>query len=100
MTTKRAYFCSPLLNKACDKTGCCISGGDCFLTTKVRYAAKAPVRAGMWVNGFCTFCGEEAITEWNETGGEYVYTKFCPHCGAVMEREVVEGRERIRMEWD
>ena len=96
MTTKRAYFCSPLLNKSCSKEGCCINGGDCFLTTKVRFAVKAPVRAGMWVNGFSTFCGEEAITEWNETGGEHVYTNFCPNCGAHMDREVLKAWKRIR----
>ena len=37
-----------------------------------------------WENGFCTRCGTEAITEWNETGGEHVYTNYCPYCGALM----------------
>lgn len=41
---------------------------------------------GKWENGFCSLCGEEAITEWNETGGEVIYTNFCPNCGAKMER--------------
>ena len=38
-----------------------------------------------WIDGFCSFCGEKAITKWTETGGELVYTNFCPNCGAKME---------------
>lgn len=50
-----------------------------------------PVRHGRWLI--------KAI-KWNETGGEYEYTKYCPYCGAVMEREVVEDGEVKRMEWE
>ncbi len=42
-------------------------------------------RNGWWSNGFCSVCGEEALTEWNDTGGEYAFTKFCPNCGAKMD---------------
>lgn len=42
-------------------------------------------RRGRWDNGFCSMCGEEALTEWNDTGGEYAFTKFCPNCGAKMD---------------
>ncbi len=42
-------------------------------------------RRGRWDNGFCSVCGEEALTEWNDTGGEYAFTTFCPNCGAKME---------------
>lgn len=42
---------------------------------------------GKWENGFCSVCGEEAITEWNETGGELIESNFCPHCGAKMDKE-------------
>lgn len=34
----------------------------------------------------CNNCGEEAITEWNETGGAWILTPFCPFCGTKMER--------------
>lgn len=37
-----------------------------------------------WIDGFCSFCGKEAITKWTETGGEVVYTNFCPNCGSDM----------------
>ena len=47
-------------------------------------------RHGRWNNGFCSVCGEEALTEWNDTGGEYAFTKFCPHCGAKMDLEKEE----------
>ena len=46
-------------------------------------------RHGKWDNGFCSMCGEEALTEWNDTGGEYAFTKFCPNCGAKM--DIVKG---------
>lgn len=41
-------------------------------------------RRGRWDNGFCSVCGAEALTEWNDTGGEYAFTTFCPNCGAQM----------------
>ena len=44
-----------------------------------------PVKRGRWDNWFCSVCGAEALTEWNDTGGEYAFTKFCPNCGAKME---------------
>lgn len=40
-----------------------------------------------WANGFCTNCGEEAITEWDEYGGEHCLSRHCPHCGAQMDKE-------------
>lgn len=44
-------------------------------------------KKGKWSKyGFCSVCGEECITEWNETGGKNVLTPFCPNCGAQMER--------------
>ena len=43
-----------------------------------------PVRHGRWKDGFCSECKAEAITEWNEHGGEYALTPWCPHCGAKM----------------
>lgn len=45
------------------------------------------VRHGRWDNGFCSVCGAEALTEWNDTGGEYAFTTFCPYCGAKMDGE-------------
>lgn len=50
-------------------------------------ALPAVERRGRWDNGFCSVCGEEALTEWNDTGGEYAFTKFCPNCGAKMDGE-------------
>ena len=45
---------------------------------------EEPERRGRWDNGFCSVCGAEALTEWNDTGGEYAFTTFCPNCGAQM----------------
>lgn len=44
-------------------------------------------RRGRWDNGFCSVCGAEALTEWNDTGGEYAFTTCCPNCGARMDEE-------------
>lgn len=46
-----------------------------------------PIVHGLWKNGFCSVCGEEAITEWNECGGKPVYSNYCPYCGATMDLE-------------
>jgi len=47
---------------------------------------KTERKTGKWnKDGFCTVCRKEAITEWNDCGGETAFTKFCPNCGARME---------------
>lgn len=48
-------------------------------------------RRGRWNNGFCSVCGTEALTEWNDTGGEYAFTTFCPNCGAKMNSSAAKG---------
>lgn len=48
-------------------------------------AEVEPVKRGKWEDVFCSVCGEEAITEWNDTGGEHIFSPYCPHCGAKME---------------
>ena len=34
------YVCDPNKNTNCEKTGCFINGGDCFLTTEKRYSIE------------------------------------------------------------
>lgn len=41
-------------------------------------------KKGKWIDGFCSECHQEAITEWNDRGGEYAFTRYCPNCGARM----------------
>lgn len=48
------------------------------------------VKKGKWEDVFCSVCGEEAITEWNDTGGEHIFSPYCPNCGAKMERSADE----------
>lgn len=83
------YACAVGRNEECDKSGCFINGGDCFSTRNYNYALVEPIRIGQWINDYCSFCGQEAITEWNDTGGEHIYTPRCPWCGAHMEKETV-----------
>ena len=76
-------------------------------TTKAAYAAiwksakqlnevptadVAPVKHGHWVSEYdcgyttphCSECGETALTK-EETSYDYVYSSYCPHCGAKMD---------------
>lgn len=64
--------------------------GNTFGEVVKLYADEMPTieerKTGKWaMDGFCTVCGEEAITEWNDCGGELAFTKYCPNCGARME---------------
>ena len=51
-----------------------------------------PVRHGYWVSEYdcgymtphCSECGETALTK-EETSYDYVYSSYCPHCGAKMD---------------
>lgn len=77
---------------------------DCRLSESISYEEaemiidfliNAPVVEkrvkGKWENRHiaphCSNCGEEAITEWNETGGAWIMTPYCPFCGADMRGE-------------
>ena len=51
----------------------------------------APVRHGHWIEEYdcgyitphCSECGETALTK-EETSYDYVYSSYCPRCGAKM----------------
>ena len=53
----------------------------------------APVRHGHWVSEYdcgyitphCSECGETALTK-EETSYDYVYSSYCPRCGAKMSK--------------
>ena len=55
-------------------------------------ADVVPVRHGHWVSEYdcgyitphCSECGETALTK-EETSYDYVYSSYCPHCGAKMD---------------
>lgn len=64
-------------------------------------AAKvAPVRHGFWVAEYdcgyttphCSECGEIALTK-EETNYDYVYSSYCPHCGARMDEKGCEEND-------
>ena len=54
-------------------------------------ADVAPVRHGHWIEEYdcgyitphCSECGETALTK-EETSYDYVYSSYCPRCGAKM----------------
>ena len=56
-------------------------------------ADVTPVRHGRWVSEYdcgyitphCSECGETALTK-EETSYDYVYSSYCPHCGAKMDK--------------
>ena len=55
-----------------------------------------PVRHGHWIEEYdcgymtphCSECGETALTK-EETSYDYVYSSYCPHCGA----KIMDGGE-------
>ena len=55
-------------------------------------ADVAPVRHGHWIEEYdcgyitphCSECGETALTK-EETSYDYVYSSYCPRCGAKMD---------------
>ena len=52
-----------------------------------------PIRHGRWIEEYdcgyitphCSECGETALTK-EETSYDYVYSSYCPHCGAKMDK--------------
>ena len=56
-------------------------------------ADVAPVRHGHWIEEYdcgyitphCSECGETALTK-EETSYDYVYSSYCPHCGAKLNK--------------
>lgn len=54
-------------------------------------ADVAPVKHGHWIEEYdcgyitphCSECGETALTK-EETSYDYVYSSYCPRCGAKM----------------
>ena len=56
-------------------------------------ADVAPVRHGHWIEEYdcgyitphCSECGETALTK-EETSYDYVYSSYCPRCGAKMDK--------------
>ena len=54
-------------------------------------ADVAPVRHGHWIEEYdcgyitphCSECGETALTK-EETSYDYVYSNYCPRCGAKL----------------
>jgi len=76
----------PFRNCMVDQYGCPISDAVYALDVAIDELKKTERKTGKWnKDGFCTVCGKEAITEWNDCGGELAFTKFCPNCGARME---------------
>lgn len=54
-------------------------------------ADVAPIRHGHWIEEYdcgyitphCSECGETALTK-EETSYDYVYSSYCPNCGAKL----------------
>lgn len=63
-----------------------------FIVDEIPSADVSPVHHGRWVDEYdcgyttphCSECGEIALTK-EETSYDYVYSSYCPHCGAKMD---------------
>lgn len=66
-------------------------------------ADVAPVRHGHWIEEYdcgyitphCSECGETALTK-EETSYDYVYSSYCPRCGAKMAAHNNNFRHELR----
>ena len=62
-----------------------------LIMDEIPTADVVPIRHGHWVSehdcGYttphCSECGETALTK-EETSYDYVYSSYCPHCGAKL----------------
>lgn len=52
-----------------------------------KYSNDDQPKHASWIDKKCSICGEEAIIEWNETGGAWIMTPYCPWCGAEMDNQ-------------
>lgn len=58
---------------------------------KISSGEYQPVKHGRWVKSTpsftkeCSVCHNEPIAEWDDYGGEYALTNYCPFCGAKMD---------------
>ena len=63
-----------------------------FMLDMVPAVDVAPVKHGHWIEEYdcgyitphCSECGETALTK-EETSYDYVYSSYCPRCGAKMD---------------
>ena len=64
---------------------------SCQYAKRLIAADVAPVRHGHWIEEYdcgyitphCSECGETALTK-EETSYDYVYSSYCPRCGAKL----------------
>ena len=65
--------------------------GEIMQQVRNTAADVSPVKHGHWVSEYdcgyitphCSECGETALTR-EETSYDYVYSSYCPNCGAKM----------------
>ena len=57
---------------------------DKFLVTPVVHGHWIAEYDCGYITPHCSECGETALTK-EETGYDYVYSSYCPHCGAKMD---------------
>ena len=66
---------------------------DEILMEDCKVADVEPVKHGHWVSEYdcgyitphCSECGETALTK-EETSYDYVYSSYCPRCGAKLDK--------------
>ena len=64
-----------------------------LIMDEIPTADVVPIHHGHWIEEYdcgyitphCSECGETALTK-EETSYDYVYSNYCPHCGAKMDK--------------
>ena len=83
------HFDEVMNNEFCDADFKKAALGFSIYVSRLAAADVAPVKHGHWVSEYdcgyitphCSECGETALTK-EETSYDYVYSSYCPHCGA------------------
>ena len=101
MTDKKYIEREMLIEEARNNKAVCQSLADIVdiqdIINNVPAADVVPIRHGHWIEEYncgyttphCSECGETALTK-EETSYDYVYSSYCPHCGAIMGGNEIE----------
>lgn len=91
------HFDEVMNNEFCDADFKKAALGFSIYVSRLATADVAPIRHGHWVSEYdcgyttphCSECGETALTK-EETSYDYVYSSYCPRCGAKMDDNEAE----------
>ena len=87
------HFDEVMNNEFCDADFKKAALGFSIYVSRLATADVVPIHHGHWIEEYdcgyttphCSECGETALTK-EETSCDYVYSSYCPRCGAKMDK--------------